>query len=238
MAFLEKRIEILEDRNKRLEQIEKLFGGEEDGFDIVAKVKNLDKLVKALMQQNGDSIVHDNMLQESNTESERSTFKLKAPTNLSRPMEPSKMRTPQIVKRQLPGRVAFCVGLSNYMVNSGIHRTIIFDEIIANVGNAYSSKSGIFSVPVSGHYVMSLVFNAGVQTPSYQRYLEVVSNGVALADVLLDSSSSIHASSTKVWVFFLERGSEVWVRTPSYSVGNDILGHLHSMLTGWLLYAV
>ncbi|KAH3697640.1 hypothetical protein DPMN_085145 [Dreissena polymorpha] len=128
--------------------------------------------------------------------------------------------------------------MSNHTDNLGIHRTIIFDEIIANVGNAYNGKTGLFSVPVSGHYVMSLVFNAGLQTPSFQRYLEVVSNGVALGDVLLDSSSSRYASATKVWVFFLERGSEVFVRTTSYGDGNDIHGHLHSMLTGWLLYAV
>ncbi|KAH3697655.1 hypothetical protein DPMN_085160 [Dreissena polymorpha] len=138
-----------------------------------------------------------------------------------------------------PGRVAFCAGLSSHHIdNLGIHRTIIFDEIIANVGNAYSSSTGMFTVPLSGHYVMSLVYNAGLQTPSNQRYLEVVSNGVALGDVLLDSSSSAFASATKVWVFFLERGSEVWVITTAYDVSTDVHGHLHSMLTGWLLYDV
>ena len=122
------------------------------------------------------------------------------------------------------------------MDNLDVHQTILFDEVFSNVGNAYNPNSGVFRVPVSGYYVMSLVYNAGVKTSVFERYLEVVSNGVKLGDVLVDSSSSEYASATKVWVFHLQKGTDVWVRTTTYKTSTDVHGHSHTMLTGWLLY--
>ncbi|KAH3697644.1 hypothetical protein DPMN_085149 [Dreissena polymorpha] len=149
------------------------------------------------------------------------------------------MPPPKPLKRQIPERIAFCAGQSAHHVdNLDVHQTILFDEVFSNVGNAYNPNSGVFRVSVSGYYVMSLVYNAGVKTGGItDRYLEVVSNGVKLGDVIVDSSSSPLASATKVWVFHLQRGTDVWVRTTTFGISpNDVHGHSHTMLTGWLLY--
>ncbi|KAH3697641.1 hypothetical protein DPMN_085146 [Dreissena polymorpha] len=97
MVSIENRIEHLEDRNRKLERIEQLLeDGEEDGVDIV----NLDRLVRALVQQNNGKIVHENLHHESTTH-EQSDSTSKVWPNTSAIITAIEMPSPKIQKCKL-----------------------------------------------------------------------------------------------------------------------------------------
>ncbi|XP_052814272.1 EMILIN-1-like [Mya arenaria] len=88
-------------------------------------------------------------------------------------------------------QIAFTVSVSTKQIeNLGKHQTIVFDHVITNVGSMYNPLTGIFHVPYSGTYVLSLTFNPGKLTES-DTYLEIVQNGAQLADVLVETELEI-----------------------------------------------
>lgn len=131
--------------------------------------------------------------------------------------------------------MAFTAGVSaNNLQNLGIHHTIVFDQAITNIGNAYHPNSGIFLAPVKGAYVFTLT----MMSVNYKReYLEIVLDGVAISDIVADASTVDGViSTTKQWVLEVNQGSEVWVRTSSYQHSGEIHGSLHTLFTGFLLF--
>lgn len=46
--------------------------------------------------------------------------------------------------------IAFFAELSNDMVNPSSGQTVVFDQILTNVGNAYNPSTGIFTAPLPG----------------------------------------------------------------------------------------
>jgi len=144
-------------------------------------------------------------------------------------------------------KVAFSAPLSNpgHQSNFGTHLTIVFDRVYTNTDNIYSPNTGVFRIPVSGTYVVSVYITLG-QVQEYA-YFEVVENGSNLGDIIMDNrvygSTDSHAtgikynSGFKQWLFHLSQGSEVWVRLPSYSPSSSIHGNGHSMFNAWLLFS-
>jgi len=143
-------------------------------------------------------------------------------------------------------RVAFTATMSKSIGGIGIGQTIVFDNIVTNIGNAYNPQTGKFVVPVSAFYVVTLTVYPNWITE--EMYVEIVHDGTQLTDMLLDNVVRNRASQTtdeltfflsftSQWVFHLNEGSNVWVRTTSYSPLINILGQNHSRITCWLLYA-
>ena len=132
--------------------------------------------------------------------------------------------------------VAFTAVVSKFDVeNLGAGQTITFDKIITNIGGAYHNSTGIFTAPVSGVYVfnMALYVNAGDN-----EYLCLVKRGVQLLCNYGHATGSTHAISTsRTITLALNKGDEVWVRTPpvSYHGSGRIHGYGYTTFSGWLL---
>jgi len=124
-------------------------------------------------------------------------------------------------------------------------QTIVFDHVFTNTDNVYSTHTGVFRVPVSGTYVVSVYIIMGAVLDG-DVYFEVVEDGNKLGDILINNIVSNSPdgrptvtwenSAFKLWLFHLNKGSEVWVRVASYSVSPEIHGNGHSMFNAWLLF--
>ncbi|XP_045194692.2 complement C1q tumor necrosis factor-related protein 3-like [Mercenaria mercenaria] len=132
-------------------------------------------------------------------------------------------------------QIAFTVGVSVVdLTNLGDHHTVIFDRAISNIGNAYSTTSGIFQVPLKGAYVFTLTM---MVLSRHSEYLEIVVDGNRINDILADASSvDDFMSTTKQWILDLNSGSEVWIRTSSYQNHGEIHGTMHTLFSGFLLF--
>ncbi|XP_052771228.1 complement C1q tumor necrosis factor-related protein 3-like [Mya arenaria] len=132
------------------------------------------------------------------------------------------------------GLAAFSAGVSAFdLDNLGEHQTILFDNVITNVGNAYDPNSGMFTAPVDGVYVFTAVL---MVNSNHAEYLELISGGVKITDVYADAHNiNAHVSTSKTWVLELTAGTRVWLRTTAYENESQIHGNSHSMFSGFLL---
>ena len=137
--------------------------------------------------------------------------------------------------RQTP--VAFTAFLSKDVTGLGQGQSIVFDNVITNVGGGYHKSHGNFIAPTDGVYVFTLT--AMVKSGQVQ-YLNIVKEGVNVVEMYV-SSPSIHRqyhSATGVIVLALSRGDEVWVRTPnaSWHGTGSLHGGFYTSFSGWLLH--
>lgn len=89
-------------------------------------------------------------------------------------------------------------------------RTLIFKDVMTNVGNGYDARTGVFTAPLAGTYL----FLASVRPKS--------ENQVAEVDIVVENedygyaySRSTDTSGTGHCVVALEGGQKVWLRTRS-----------------------
>ena len=90
--------------------------------------------------------------------------------------------------------------------------TIVFNQVLSNIGNGYNSTTGIFTAPKRGSYL----FNVQACVPPYgegsfiiavrqQSFVETVLN------ILKYSDTSHHNTVSNSVPVHLARGQEVWV---------------------------
>lgn len=89
--------------------------------------------------------------------------------------------------------------------NSG---TLIFDEIITNVGNGYNPSTGVFTSPISGTYVF---YVTAVDYGAKFLAIDIVLNSVSKARAYC-SHSTTYQTGTNMVVLELQKGDSVWVR--------------------------
>ncbi|XP_060591223.1 complement C1q tumor necrosis factor-related protein 3-like [Ruditapes philippinarum] len=139
-------------------------------------------------------------------------------------------------RRSPQSHVAFTAGVSSQNLNNlGDHQTIIFDNVITNIGNAYHPHTGIFTVPVKGAYVITLTMTV---EPDQVQWLDLVVDGFVI-NFISAGQGSIHnyASTTKQWILDLVTGSEVWVwKTADLSEHRDLHGHMNTIISCFLLF--
>lgn len=89
----------------------------------------------------------------------------------------------------------------------GILQTIIYDNVITNVGNTYDSRHGIFRAPVKGLYHMTLT---SISYYGSELFVEMVKDGQRITHTY-SGSKDFQSSSSSVNVV-LEAGNDVWCR--------------------------
>jgi hypothetical protein len=89
-------------------------------------------------------------------------------------------------------------------VSLGPLQTIEYDKVITNIGNAYETRDGQFSPPVSGVYLIS----ATVYITGNPVFTEIVKNGQQLAAMYGDHND--HSGHTIA--VLLHKPDRVWVR--------------------------
>lgn len=112
--------------------------------------------------------------------------------------------------------------------NSG---TLIFPEVITNVGNGYNPRTGVFTAPTAGEYVFFVnVQSYGTQTI----YVDIVLNGVSQIRAWANGSSyQSNNPGPNLALLTLQKEDRVWVKH-YFGQGYNNDGHL-TTFSGFLL---
>ncbi|XP_060591217.1 uncharacterized protein LOC132746157 [Ruditapes philippinarum] len=197
---------------------------------------NLNQKVKTLERQCAQRPVEDvNETEKSDTTNIQKyayeqTFELKKRTSHF-----NRQRSMISGQTSLQANIAFTAGVSvENLHNLGHYQTIIFDQVITNIGNAYHEHTGIFTVPVKGAYVITLTMTV---EPNKVQWLDLVVDGVYINYISAGlGSTDNYASTTKQWILELDTGSEVWFRKTSDNNDQDLHGNMNTIMSGFLLF--
>ncbi|XP_063041033.1 cerebellin-1-like [Engraulis encrasicolus] len=135
---------------------------------------------------------------------------------------------------QAASKVAFTAALPLGHVHSGDrHLNLVFSKVLTNVGEAYSSKSGVFTAPVRGVYyfrftVVDLVYNSGMT-------VQLSKNGQVIMQLFENETDGNETYLSSGMTLELELGDEVnMVLPPGYKLFDS--GSNHSTFSGFLLF--
>ena len=139
-------------------------------------------------------------------------------------------------KRQITGGIAFSAYLSHDILHLALGHTIKCDQIIINDGNAYSQYTGVFTVPVTGVYL--LTFNFDVWNVHRFEWIKLVVNNRNIVDATADGFKGSNMSGNTA-ILKLTQGENVWLES-YYSADGEVLSATYGKLTtfsGVLLYS-
>ena len=134
-------------------------------------------------------------------------------------------------------QVVFMSQLSKDLVNPAKGHIVIFDNVITNVGNAYSRITGVFRAPVDGNYMFSLIGTAPPSPGGHAIHLLMKRNLNTIGYLFLDTNLDYYLRRTENSVVSLTKGDEVYVQV-DYIVGNHILNGccFNSHFSGFLIH--
>lgn len=102
--------------------------------------------------------------------------------------------------------VGFSAQLSS-KVNSGSQpKTVVFDYVITNIGNAYDEKTGIFTAPVAGLYSIS----AALASPSSGRFF-IILNEKSVGYLFTTGTGSKWEANSETVTLSLNPNDKVYV---------------------------
>lgn len=140
---------------------------------------------------------------------------------------------------------AFFAYLKNDLVNPAVGTTIVFDEIVTNVGRDYDPTHGVYSAPINGSYHFAVSAASPNNPDVHATHLFLMKNGMKVAYMFLDAQ---RASPT--WTFndvsavlHLDTNDRVWVQVDATAGNPTIGGHRttddaqHTHLSGFLIHA-
>ena len=132
--------------------------------------------------------------------------------------------------------MAFTAHLTSTITNLGSHQQIVFDNVITNIGGAYSNRHGHFTAPVTGVYAFFLTVT---NTPGHSASLTLMQNGHLKAVTLAHGTTTTPGqweTSTCAAVLMLNVTDEVWAQNEaSFSAVEELDGHLYSSFGGFLI---
>ncbi|KAK3586857.1 hypothetical protein CHS0354_034895 [Potamilus streckersoni] len=123
-----------------------------------------------------------------------------------------KMKT-NIKKQIRDHQIAFYALASvTNVINLGEHQTIVFDNVVKNLGGSYHGSTGIFVGPVHGIYFFTVT---ALFPGQKSQIIEIVMDGVPINHFWADDFRTGTESKTEAHVFVQEvpQGSNIWVRT-------------------------
>ncbi|KAL3886541.1 hypothetical protein ACJMK2_026526 [Sinanodonta woodiana] len=133
-------------------------------------------------------------------------------------------------KRTVARKAAFTAMFSYNPVTITPGRSLQFDRVDYNEGNAYDSKSGIFTCPVAGTYffytnIVSMFHTSQIET-------EIVFEGIGKGKTHVHEHAYIDQGSTAASLH-CNAGQRVWVQAAE---GSQTYGDVYSSFTGVLLW--
>ncbi|VDI14399.1 Hypothetical predicted protein [Mytilus galloprovincialis] len=131
--------------------------------------------------------------------------------------------------------VVFSALLSHNLVNVPNGQVIIFDKTSVNVGNGYSTHTGIFRAPVAGVYQFSLTIGGNV----VNTHANILHNGNIIGYLYADHfHDGQYGRATLTLALYLDIGDEVWNVDPDGQINQVIIGGMPiSIFTGHLIVA-
>lgn len=124
---------------------------------------------------------------------------------------------------------AFTARLSTHLYKLGMNQRIVFDNIVTNIGSAYSGTTGVFTAPNDGiyYFIATVMSHLGQHIET-----EVVVNGQTM--VKMYSFDKDHEQGTSGVVLQLQTSDEVWVQHLK-TQGENVYGDQWSTFSGFKL---
>ena len=139
-------------------------------------------------------------------------------------------------RRDMVEVVAFSVYLSKH-THYVTGQTVKYDQILTNHGNSYNAFTGVFSVPLTGTYLLTFAIATD------QRYshicVRLVDNNSYLVDACADPGTTTHIDTAgNTVIVALTVGHRVWVEV--YDTSNGLMygtpTHRHATFSGVFLF--
>ncbi|VDI14402.1 Hypothetical predicted protein [Mytilus galloprovincialis] len=117
--------------------------------------------------------------------------------------------------------VMFSAYLSTTINNPHVDQTIIFDKTWTNTNNVYNTRSGIFTAPVSGHYLFSLT----VTSQSFNTHVNLIYNGKGVVTLIADiHHANYYGRGSLTFIHQMNVGDNMWVSSNDDRITNGIKG--------------
>ena len=126
--------------------------------------------------------------------------------------------------------IAFYALLNNHALHTGVNQNIVFENVVTNIGGAYSGSLGAFVAPVTGIYVFSTsILGYSTQTEHYS----LNRNGQTVGMMYGDATKAPYPDPSLTAVLYLHQGDNVEVRT--LDTDGSAHGRNYSSFAGFLL---
>lgn len=118
-------------------------------------------------------------------------------------------------------------------VTLGSSQTVIFDDVITNIGNAYDHLTGLFTAPYDGVYFFASSFLKPGNGPSL--HLEMMKNGASISKGHAAAGNNASESGSMNAIVSLKLGDVIKIRHFEGTSTETIHGDW-SFFTGYLVY--
>lgn len=143
---------------------------------------------------------------------------------------------PALCKCPSTGLIAFAATITQDIDNLGTNQTIVFDNVITNVGGAYDSRHGTFRAPVAGVYQFSFSVLQGSATMWLG--VELVADGKVIGRVKTGDNGYYNMGSNVINTW-LAADTDVWVRHMSDSDNKHVVADsgYYTLFSGHIIHA-
>jgi len=129
-------------------------------------------------------------------------------------------------------RHVFSATMSRDIANVQNHATVVFDNVITNIGTAYSPSNGIFTCKLAGIYVF--VWTTTKKDRTWMN-TELVLNGQWKGLAMSDSGEiTDYSVASNTVVLDIEVGDQVWIRAGTWHNGH-LGGDSRTSFSGFML---
>jgi len=132
--------------------------------------------------------------------------------------------------------VAFLAQYNDFTAVGIANGPYVFDTAVLNTGNAYDTTTGIFTAPVSGHYILILQLFSNQAGDMEHPIVDIKVNGDVLARLGFEETPNEEDSDSTTVVAHLTAGDQVFVQSDE---GDEyhFWGKFHSFFSGMLVSA-
>ncbi|KAH3798349.1 hypothetical protein DPMN_151948 [Dreissena polymorpha] len=140
------------------------------------------------------------------------------------------------ISRSVAGNVAFSAFLSHSIDHIALGQVIKCDRTVLNDGNAYNTATGMFTVPITGVYLLSMSVDSYAET-----HVTLMVNSARVADLICDATpqrTHMELMSSNTIVIQLYQGQSVWMEVTTVDnaqiIGNE--NWRYTTFSGLLMY--
>lgn len=129
-----------------------------------------------------------------------------------------------------PDTVVAFLAVLDASISIGSNQIIVFERVITNIGQAYSSQTGVFTAPVDGIFLFTTTL---LTENNKEIWCYVMLNGKDVARINERGTDGRHGSGSQTVILQLNEGDEVDVRNSKYLFA--LQGGAYGSFAGFLI---